>query len=392
MNILIIFYARVCQNDYYTFYDMTKTVFNQFQISVKEVKSVEVEDIRNYECIKQAAQANLNPSVTACVWILPGPKKNGTNYDKIKRMLINYLPVPSQMIISKTIGAGKNLRSIITKLYVQLCAKIGGIPWAIDNLPFSDKPSMVVGIDVYNKAALKTTIFSMVATMNPTFSAYWSNSSFSTAEHDLKEFLGDNIQKAIENFKRVNNILPVNIIVFREGISRGQVETTKATEVQTIKSVLDKFGESRPNLLFVSTNKTSNAKFFFNSSGGADLNRLQNPLQGTYIHKLVTDNPNEFYLLAQKTFRGLASPTSFLIIENEFTDKAKIPQETVKDLIAKLAFKLCFLYYNTTGAIKVPAPIHYAQKLSYLVGDKSVGNERIIPHQTLGQQNSLYFI
>ena len=122
------------------------------------------------------------------------------------------------------------------------------------------------------------------------------------------------------------------------------------------------------------------------------MNRLQNPLQGTYIHKLVTDNPNEFYLLAQKTFRGLASPTSFLIIENEFTDKVKIPQETVKDLIAKLAFKLCFLYYNTTGAIKVPAPIHYAQKLSYLVGDKSVGNERIIPHQTLGQQNSLYFI
>lgn len=64
----------------------------------------------------------------------------------------------------------------------------------------------------------------------------------------------------------------------------------------------------------------------------------------------------------------------------------------VKDLIAKLAYKLCFLYYNTTGAIKVPAPIHYAQKLSYLIGDKSVANERIVPHSVLGQIQSLYFI
>lgn len=74
------------------------------------------------------------------------------------------------------------------------------------------------------------------------------------------------------------------------------------------------------------------------------------------------------------------------------TNILKIDSLLIKDSIAKLAYKLCYLYYNTTGSIKVPAPVHYALKLSYLIGDKSTAIDRIIPHSVLGELKSLYFI
>lgn len=39
----------------------------------------------------------------------------------------------SQVIIEKTLA--KNTRSIVNKILIQLCAKVGGTPWGIDGLP-----------------------------------------------------------------------------------------------------------------------------------------------------------------------------------------------------------------------------------------------------------------
>jgi aubergine-like protein len=43
----------------------------------------------------------------------------------------------------KTISSGKGLRSICNKILVQINAKVGGIPWTIDEMPFNDKPTVI---------------------------------------------------------------------------------------------------------------------------------------------------------------------------------------------------------------------------------------------------------
>ena len=88
----------------------------------------------------------------AIVLILPGQKGKAPLYDDLKRLLIKEIPVPSQVVLSNTISRGKNVRSICNKILIQICAKIGGEPWAMDDMPFFDKPAMVCGIDVYHKA------------------------------------------------------------------------------------------------------------------------------------------------------------------------------------------------------------------------------------------------
>ena len=71
----------------------------------------------------------MNETVEAVVMILPGPKKNSPLYKDLKEKLLTIYPVPSQGVIFKTIEGGKGLRSIVNKILVQICAKVGGIPW-----------------------------------------------------------------------------------------------------------------------------------------------------------------------------------------------------------------------------------------------------------------------
>lgn len=397
MNKVVIFYGRQNGNEFNTFMQMFQAVTQQYAVAMTGgVETVEIGDMRNFNEIKNAAQSKLSPQVSLCIWILPGRKNAGTNYENIKRHLINNLPVPSQMILAMTIQGGKNLRSIITKLLIQIGAKVGSVPWAMSDLPFVDKPTMVVGLDIYKKLSLKCEVMSIVATINRSFSTYWSNSQFSNPNFGIDKFILANLDKAIEKFRKDNGITPQQIIIMRDGVSAGDRKNVQAVEVAAIRQSLADAKEKYklPNdiaIVFVTANKSCNAKFFLNTNPN-DPNALGNPVPGTYVHKNVTDNESEFFLISQLTRRGLASPTNYYILENDLTAKLNVPIEKVRDLVAMLNFKLAYMYYNTVGSIKIPAPIHYAHRLSFMIGDKSSPNDRIVPHPHLAEILSLYFI
>ena len=42
------------------------------------------------------------------------------------------------------------MRSIVNKILIQINAKIGGVPWAVDKLPLLNVPAMVCGMDVFH--------------------------------------------------------------------------------------------------------------------------------------------------------------------------------------------------------------------------------------------------
>jgi hypothetical protein len=59
-----------------------------------------------------------------------------------------------------------------------MCAKISGIPWTISNIPFDSMPTMVLGVDkmIKVKGKNKYEFLSVMASMNKTFSKFWSSS------------------------------------------------------------------------------------------------------------------------------------------------------------------------------------------------------------------------
>jgi len=76
---------------------------------------------------------------------------------------------------------------------------------------------------------------------------------------------------------------------------------------------------------------------------------------------------NGFYLISLKANRGTVSPTSYNIIHDD--------TGLSLDRHQQLAYALTHLYSNWTGNIRVPAPIQYAHKLAYLVGESNFSND-----------------
>ena len=90
-------------------------------------------------------------------------------------MLLEEIPVVSQVVLTSTISRGKNVRSIVSRILIQICAKIGGVPWTVDQIPLLDKPTMVCGIDVYHATHLgRKSVLGFCASFNNSATKYMS--------------------------------------------------------------------------------------------------------------------------------------------------------------------------------------------------------------------------
>lgn len=112
--------------------------------------------------------------------------------------MINELPVPSQMILVSTVQKDKGFRSVVNKMVAQVGAKLGFVPWTIDELPFSDLPTMVLGLDISGSISKKSKqVFSITATSDPNFSQYWSLSEFVQNEQQIGGVIYSALEQAV---------------------------------------------------------------------------------------------------------------------------------------------------------------------------------------------------
>ncbi len=71
-----------------------------------------------FEDWERSIKENINTSVQAVVFLLPGQKNKAPLYDDLKRLLIHTIAVPSQVVLCNTISKGKNVRSICNKILI----------------------------------------------------------------------------------------------------------------------------------------------------------------------------------------------------------------------------------------------------------------------------------
>lgn len=77
-------------------------------------------------------------------------------------------------------------------------------------------------------------------------------------------------------------------------------------------------------------------------------NNLSNVLAGTIVDRSITRlDMYDFYLVPQEPSQGTANAVHYVVLHDDNKFQA--------DVIQRLSYKLCFLYYNWPGAIRVPA-------------------------------------
>lgn len=306
-------------------------------------------------------------------------------YDEIKRLMLEEIPVVSQVVLVGTIRSGKNVRSIVSKVLIQICAKIGGIPWKIDSMPLLDKPAMVCGLDVYHAAHLgRKSVVGFCSSFNNSATKYWSKSIVQEKGVEVCVQVQSMLENSLSRFQKTAGVYPHRLIFYRDGLGEKQLHSVAQLEIDQIKAALSTLGlEGKLQFVYIVVCKRINTRLF---AQGELKDTFKNPIPGMVVNSHITDpSIREFYLVSNYQRQGMVKPTRYMI----FHDSLGTPQ----DQLELLTYKLCHSYFNVAGAISVPAPVMYAHKLATLVGNRAGGTEPVYARDgsliTSGTSNGL---
>lgn len=283
------------------------------------------------------------------------PTARDDRYAAVKKICCAEMPVPSQVINANTLRNDAKNRSIVQKIALQMNCKMGGALWSI-NIPFENV--MICGIDTYH-TGLNTgnAVSAFVASQDRNYTHWYSRAVIQTKKEEFLHGLCFSFNLALKEYKKKNGRYPDRIIIFRDGVSDGQLPVCVQYEIPQLKQTTDLL-EFSPKFTFIVVQKRINTRLFSQDRSG----EMVNPRPGTILDRVITKcNLYDFYLVSQNVRQGTVSPTHYIVV----TDEA----EFSADILQKLSYKLCFLYYNWPGSLRVPACCQYAHKLAYLVGN-----------------------
>ncbi|XP_023371345.1 piwi-like protein 2 isoform X2 [Otolemur garnettii] len=239
-------------------------------------------------------------------------------YGAIKKLCCVQSPVPSQVINVRTIGQPTRLRSVAQKILLQINCKLGGELWGVD-IPL--KQLMVIGMDVYHDPSRgMRSVVGFVASINLTLTKWYSRVVFQMPHQEIVDSLKLCLVGSLKKFYEVNHCLPEKIVVYRDGVSDGQLKTVANYEIPQLQKCFEAFENYQPKMVvFV-------------------------------VQKKISTN---LYLATSEHF---VTPSPGTVVDHTITS------------CEWLTFKLCHMYWNWPGTIRVPAPCKYAHKLAFLAG------------------------
>ncbi|XP_058053389.1 protein aubergine-like [Anopheles bellator] len=329
-----------------------------FQIAPPQFTIIPRDHINMYQqALSQVV--NQDPQLIMCVV----STDSADRYTVIKKRCCVDHAIPTQVIKSRTItpknGNPGSLMSVGTKVAIQMTCKIGGIPWLVKN-PLTSV--MIVGFDVCNDTKDKSKSYgALVATMyagTQKEPAYFSSVEHHSRGEELSNFISTNITKALRSYQSQfgPDAFPRRVIIYRDGVGDGQLTHVVEHEVQTIKARLTEAYKAskediKPQMAVLVVSKRINTRLFIGKS---------NPKPGTVVDDVITlPERSDFFLVSQSVRQGTVAPTSYNIIFNE--------SGLTSDQLQVYSNKQTLLYYNWSGAVRVPAVCQYAHKLAFLV-------------------------
>lgn len=235
---------------------------------------------RNDEYIKAIIEGiNMDPEFIMIVVT----NDRADRYAAIKRKLCIDRPIPSQVMKLRTVDPKntQGLMSVATKVAIQICTKLQGIPWMI-SMPLSGL--MTVGFDVTHDTKDRSKSYgAFVATMDlKKSSTYFSAVESHKNGEELSNNLGISMIKALHVYKSTHNALPERILIYRDGVGDGQIKYVHEHEVMDLKKkIKTAYGDAKtPLFCFIIVSKRINTRIFTKNN--------MNPPVGTVADDVIT--------------------------------------------------------------------------------------------------------
>ncbi|KAM3872188.1 piwi-like protein 2 [Diretmus argenteus] len=357
MNIWAVFYPRRCADQVEELVSTFLKVARPMGLRLEGPNRVELRDDRTETYVKTIhSQLSREPNMQLVVCIMTGNRDD--LYTAIKKLCCIKSPIPSQAINVRTISQPQKLRSVAQKILLQINSKLGGERWTV-NVPL--KHLMVVGVDVHHDTSKKSrSVMGFVASVNSSLTRWYSRVTLQTPNEEMISGFKLCLSAALQKYYEVNHNLPEKIVVYRDGVSDGQLKMVELYEIPQLLTCFQTFPSYEPKLVFIVVQKRISTTLYSCSA-----ERFGTPPPGTILdHSLTHSDWMDFYLMAHQIRQGCGLPTHYVCVCVCVYNTANLSP----DHLQRLTYKMCHLYWNWPGTIRVPAPCKYAHKVAYLCG------------------------
>ncbi|XP_040545319.1 piwi-like protein 2 [Gallus gallus] len=370
MNCWLLVYPRRLQDVTKNLVALLRSACGPIGMQVNQPALVELKDERLETYVRTIRSILGNEDkVQLLLCITTGTKADV--YSAIKKLCCVHSPVPSQVINAHSLlGHSAKLKSIVQKVLLQMNCKLGGELWGVD-VPL--KQLMVVGMDVSHGKGMRSVI-GFVASTNQVLTKWYSRVVFQLPQQEIADSLRLCLANALQQFHEMNHCLPKKIVVYRDGVSDSQLDTVLRYEIPQLQKCFDTFENYSPSMAVLVVQKQMGTNFYTVSS---EQHSAAPP--GTVVdHSITSTQWQDFFLLAHCPRLGCSVPTRYICVLNT----ANLSAEHLQ----RLTFKLCHLYWNWPGTIRVPAPCKYAHRLAFLAG-------QVLQHEPHARLcNKLFFL
>ena len=253
--------------------------------------------------------------------------------------------------------------------------KLGGQNQMLDSNKLgviSEGKTMVVGIDVTHpspgSSSHAPSVASIVASIDTKLGQWPAELRVQAARQEMVADLTELLKSRLRLWRNKNkNVLPENILVYRDGVSEGQYDIVLDEELPLLRDACkevypaDQSKKGLPHMTIIIVGKRHHTRFGPVRSEDAD--RSSNPQNGTIVDRGVTEARNwDFFLQAHTALQGTARPAHYYIVLDEiFRARKNVPpQLSAADALEDLTHNLCYLFGRATKAVSVCPPAYYA--------------------------------
>uniref|UniRef100_A0A3Q0SIW0 Piwi-like protein 2 n=1 Tax=Amphilophus citrinellus TaxID=61819 RepID=A0A3Q0SIW0_AMPCI len=309
LNTWAIFYPRRCAEQADELVSTFNKVATPIGVRLDRPIRVELRDDRTETYVKTIhSHLTSQPNLQLVVCIIVGNRDD--LYAAIKKLCCVKNPIPSQAINVRTISQQQKLKSVAQKILLQMNSKLGGELWTV-NVPL--KNLMVVGVDVHHDPSkAHQSVMGFVASVNSSITRWYSRVTFQTPSEELIHGFRVCLLAALQKYYEVNHNLPEKIVVYRDGVSDGQLKMVEQYEIPQLIKCFETFPGYEPKLVFIVVQKRISTTLY---SWAA--NSFGTPPPGTVVdHTLTHKDWVDFYLMAHHIRQGCGLPTHYISLYN----------------------------------------------------------------------------
>ena len=304
------------------------------------------------------------------------PAKDTALYNRIKRYSDQNAGIHTVCVIED--GFLKRQGSYLGNVALKFNLKLGGINHTLRDIDLgivSQGKTMVVGIDVVHPSpgSGRASIAAMAGSIDKNLAQWPVDLRVQIREgQEMLDKIGDMIKSRLALWMEHHKRYPENILVYRDGVSEGQYEQVLNEELDEMKkesqNLYDKARQPLPRFTLIIVAKRHHTRFFpfgqnppFTDKGNFE--------GGLVVERGITEPRTwDFFLQSHNAIQGTARPAHYVVLYDEiFTDGAlhAVHQKIERDLsptdrLQKLTNSLCYLFSRATKAVKIPAPVYYA--------------------------------